>query len=276
LERNLPIPDEHKNLDRGSESPIRVVDELFAAGDTRAGIQTIAFNLPNDERVREAKGSKKVLLKNIIRAKYEAILRPIADRVLPADEADRIDFESFFQEILHHELSHGLGPGQIIVDGRETEVRLELKDLYSMIEEAKADVLGVYNIYALVERGVMDAEILEHLPWTYTAGAFRTTRFGLTEAHGRGMVIQANYLLEHGAIEITEDGRFRPVPEKFEEAFRGLAHELLMVQATGDYERAQRLEATYGTVPEAMLVALDGLADIPVDVDPVFTLDGLS
>jgi hypothetical protein len=275
LERNLPIPDEHKNLDRGTSSPIRVVDELFAAGDTRAGIQTIAFNLPNDERVREAKGSKKVLLKNIIRAKYEAILRPVAERVLPADEADRIDFESFFQEILHHELSHGLGPGQIVVDGRDTEVRLELKDLYSMIEEAKADVLGVYNIYALVERGVMDAEILEHLPWTYTAGAFRTTRFGLTEAHGRGMVIQANYLLEHGAIEITEDGRFRPVPEKFQEAFRGLAHELLMVQATGDYEGARRLEATYGAVPEAMLVALDGLADIPVDVDPVFTLEGL-
>jgi hypothetical protein len=276
LERRLPIPDRHKNLDRGTESPIRVVDELFTAGDTRAGIQTIAFNLPNDERVREAKGSKKVLLKNIIRAKYDAILGPIASRILPEEEADRIDFESFFQETLHHELAHGLGPGQIIVDGRSTEVRLELKELYSMLEEAKADVLGVYNIYSLVERGVMDAEILDHLPWTYTAGMFRTTRFGLTEAHGRGMVIQANFLLENGAIEVTPDGRFRPVPERFQDAFRELAHELLMVQATGDYEGGRRLEASYGKVPQAMLTAIDSLADIPVDVDPVFDLDGLS
>jgi hypothetical protein len=216
------------------------------------------------------------LLKNIIRAKYDAILGPIASRILPADEADRIDFESFFQETLHHELAHGLGPGQIVVDGRSTEVRLELKELYSMLEEAKADVLGVYNIYSLVERGVMDAEILDHLPWTYTAGMFRTTRFGLTEAHGRGMVIQANFLLENGAIEVTPDGRFRPVPERFQEAFRELAHELLMVQATGDYEGGRRLEASYGKVPQAMLTAVDSLADIPVDVDPVFDLDGLS
>jgi hypothetical protein len=276
LERNLPIPDRHKNLDRGTSSPIRVVDELFAAGDTRAGVQTIAFNLPNDERVREAKGSKKVLLKNIMRAKYDAILTPIAARVLPDDEAVRVDFEAFYQFILHHELAHGLGPGQIVVDGRDTEVRLELKQMYSTLEEAKADVLGVYNIYALVERGVMEPEILDHLPWTYTAGMFRTTRFGLTEAHGRGMVIQANFLLERGAVEITEDGRFRPVPERFEEGFRELARELLTIQATGDYRAAVALQERYGSVPEAMRAGIDRLAEIPVDVDPVFSLKGLS
>jgi hypothetical protein len=276
LERNLPIPDEHKNLDRGTESPIRVVDELFTAGDTRAGIQTIAFNLPNDERVRQAKGSKKVLLKNIMRAKYDAILTPIAHRALPADEVDLIDFEAFFQFILHHEMAHGLGPGQIVIDGRETEVRLELKELYSRFEEAKADVLGVFNLYALVDRGVMDRSILDHLPWTYTAGMFRTTRFGLTEAHGQGMVMQANYLLAKGAIEVTDDGRFRPVPDAFHDVFRDLAHELLMIQARGDYEGARRFQDSYGAVPPAMLSVIDGMADIPVDVDPVFTLEGLS
>jgi hypothetical protein len=276
LERNLPIPDEHKNLDRGTESPIRVVDELFAAGDTRAGIQTIAFNLPNDERVRQAKGSKKVLLKNIIRAKYDAILTPIAERTLPAEEAGRIDFESFFQETLHHELAHGLGPGQIVIEGRGTEVRLELKELYSRFEEAKADVLGVFNIYALVDRGVMDPSILDHLPWTYTAGMFRTTRFGLTEAHGQGMVMQANYLMSKGAIEVTDEGRFRPVPEAFRDAFGDLAHDLLMIQARGDYEAAKRFQDSYGAVPPAMLSVIDNMADIPVDVDPVFTLEGLS
>ena len=275
LERNLPIPDEHKNFDRGSESPIRVVDELFAAGDTRAGVQTIAFNLPNDERVREEKGSKKVLLKNIMRAKYDAVLKPIAGRVLPEDEADRIAFEAFYQFTLHHELSHGIGPGQISVDGRETEVRLELRDLYSAFEEAKADVLGIYDIYALVESGVMSEEILDSLPWTYAAGMFRTTRFGVAEAHGLGMVLQANYLLEKGAVELTEDGRFKPVPELFEETFRDLARELLMIQALGDYDGALDMVERYGSVHPAMAAVIEGLTDLPVDVDPFYPLGGI-
>ena len=275
LERNLPIPDDHKNFDRGSESPIRVVDELFTAGDTRAGVQTIAFNLPNDERVREEKGSKKVLLKNVMRAKYDAILTPIAGRVLPADEADLIDFEAFYQFTLHHELSHGIGPGQITVDGRDTEVRLELRDLYSAFEEAKADVLGVYDIYALVESGVMEPKILDSLPWTYTAGMFRTTRFGVAEAHGLGMVLQANFLLEKGAVDLTEDGRFRPVPELFEETFRDIAHELLMIEALGDYEAALGFVERYGTVHPAMAAAIEALTDLPVDVDPSYPLEGL-
>jgi len=275
LERNLPIPDEHKNFDRGSESPIRVVDELFTAGDTRAGVQTIAFNLPNDERVREEKGSKKVLLKNVMRAKYDAILTPIAGRVLPADEAHLIDFEAFYQFTLHHELSHGIGPGQITVDGRDTEVRLELKHLYSAFEEAKADVLGIYDIYALVESGVMSPEILDSLPWTYTAGMFRTTRFGVAEAHGLGMVLQANFLIEKGAVDLTEDGRFRPVPGLFEESFRDLAHELLMIQALGDYDAALAMVDRYGTVHPAMAAAIEALTDLPVDVDPSYPLEGL-
>jgi len=270
LEENLPIPDEHKNFDRGAESPIRVVDELLATGDTRSGVQTIAFNLPNDERVREAKGSKKVLLKNVMQAKYEGILVPIAHAVMPADEVDRISFEAFFQFTLHHELSHGIGPGQITIDGRPTEVRLELKDLYSAFEEAKADVLGVYDIYALVGKGVMEPEILESLPWTYTAGIFRTTRFGVAEAHGLGMVLQTNFLLEKGAVEITPDGKFRPVPEVFEGAFRELAEELLMIQAEGDYEAAVAFVDRYGAVDPAMVTAIDALVGIPVDIDPSY------
>jgi hypothetical protein len=275
LERNLPIPDEHKNFDRGSESPIRVVDELFTGGDTRAGVQTIAFNLPNDERVREEKGSKKVLLKNVMRAKYDAILTPIAGRVLPEDEAHLIDFEAFYQFTLHHELSHGIGPGQITVDGRDTEVRLELRDLYSAFEEAKADVLGIYDIYALVESGVMSPEILDSLPWTYTAGMFRTTRFGVAEAHGLGMVLQANFLLEKGAVKLTESGRFQPVPELFEESFRDLANQLLMIQALGDYDSAFAMVESYGTVHPAMAAAIEALTDLPVDVDPSYPLGGL-
>jgi len=147
LEMNLPIPEEHKNLDRGTESPIRVVDVLFAGGDTKAGVQTLAFNLPNDERVREAKGSKKVMLRNILRAKFDKILVPIAERVLAPEDLSRVSFDAFFNESLHHELSHGLGPGTIDVDGRQTEVRLELKDLYSTMEEAKADVFDYIECF---------------------------------------------------------------------------------------------------------------------------------
>ena len=170
LEMNLPIPEEHKNLNRGTESPIRVVDVLFTGGDTKAGVQTLAFNLPNDERVREAKGSKKVMLRNVLRAKFDKILVPIAERVMAAEDQEQISFDAFFNNSLHHELSHGLGPGTIGIDGRETEVRLELKELYSTMEEAKADVMGIYNILALIDKGVMPKELRETLEPTYVAG----------------------------------------------------------------------------------------------------------
>ncbi len=195
--------------------------------------------------------------------------------MLPAEDADAVSFEAFFQFTLHHELSHGIGPGQIVIDGRETEVRLELKDLYSAFEEAKADVLGRLRHLRLVERGMMEPAILDSLPWTYTAGMFRTTRFGVAEAHGLGMVLQTNYLLENGAVEITDDGRFQPVPEVFDDAFRGLAHELLMIQALGDYDAAVDFVGRYGTVDPAMAAAIGSLTDLPVDIDPSYPLGGL-
>ncbi len=272
FEKNLPIPDEHKNLGRGSASPIRVADVVFSAGDARSGVQTLAFNLPNDERVREAKGSKKVLLKNMMQAKYEAILAPIAQRVLAPGDVGRLDFDSYFHFILFHELSHGLGPGRLTLSGRSTEVRLELKELYSAIEEAKADVLGVYNLYAAHDRKVVGSAIVDPLPYTYVAGLFRTARFGVAEAHGLGVVLQTNVLLEKGAIAITPDGHFRPVVEKFRGAIRDLAHELLMIEARGDYAGAKAFVARYGTPPAARRERIAGLPDIPVDVDPHYAL----
>lgn len=273
LERHLPIPDEYKNLHRGSDSPIRVTDEIVTAGDARAGVQTLAFNLPNDERVREAKGSKKVLLKNMMRAKYDAILSPIAQHVLPEGEQDQLYFDSYFHFILFHELAHGLGPGRIIKDGKPTEVRLELKDLYSAIEEAKADVVGSYNLYVLGHKGVVPADVVQHLPWSYVAGLFRAARFGTTEAHGLGVVLQFNWMMEKGAIRVTEDGRFQPVPEKFEAALKGLAHEILTAQALGSYDQAKQLIDHYGKVSPAMAKLLGSLGDVPVDVDPVYTIE---
>lgn len=270
LERNLPIPDQHKNLERGSESPIRVVDVVFSAGDTKAGVQTIAFNLPNDERVREAKGSKKVILRNVLKAKFERILRPIGERVLPADQAAKVAFDAFLAETLHHELSHGLGPGRITVGGRESEVRLELKDLYSTLEEAKADVMGVYNILALIEKGVIPASLREALEPTFVAGLFRSARFGLHEAHGRGVVAQFNYLLEKGALEIDEQGRFRAVSARFPTGIRELLAEMLMLQATGDYPGTAKFLDTYGVASPALEAAVSRLSDVAVDIRPVY------
>lgn len=273
LETRLPIPDQYKNTKRGTASPIRVADEVLTGGDARRGVQTLAFNLPNDERVREAKGSKKVLLKNMMRAKYDGILAPIAARTLPKGEPSHLTFDAYFHHVLFHELAHGLGPGRIKVDGRETEARLELKELYSAIEEAKADVLGVYCLAVLTNRGVVAVSVVDPLPWTYVAGLFRAARFGTTDAHGLGVVIQANYLLSRGAIAVTPDGRFRPVLEKFAGGIKDLARELLMVEAQGSYAGAQELVEKYGKVPATMAKLLGSFKDIPVDVDPVFAAD---
>ena len=270
LERNLPIPEEHKNLDRGSESPIRVVDVLYVGGDSKAGVQTLAFNLPNDERVREEKGSKKVLLRNVLQAKYDQILVPIAERVLPPADAERVSFDAYMAEVLHHELSHGLGPGKITLDGRDTEVRLELKELYSTLEEAKADVMGVYDILALIEKGEIPPELRDSLEPTYVAGLFRSARFGVHEAHGRGVVSQFNYLLEKGALEVDGEGRFRSVSERFDGAIEELLELMLMLQATGDYQGTVEFLDTYGVASDALLAAIDRLDEVPVDIRPLY------
>jgi hypothetical protein len=274
LEENLPIPNQHKNLDRGSESPIRVVDEVFTGGDTKAGVQTIAFNLPNDERVREAKGSKKVMLRNIMRAKYDQILLPISRRVLSAEDQSRVSFDAYFDFVLHHELAHGLGPGKIEKDGRQTEVRLELAELYSTLEEAKADVLGVYDILYLIDQGVMDEALLETLEPTYVAGLFRSARFGVHEAHGQGVVSQFNYLLEKGALQVDDDGLFRIVSDAFPGAIRELAREILMLQAEGDYAGTEAFLGRYGQPTPELLDALSRLEDLPVDVRPIYVAAG--
>jgi hypothetical protein len=271
LEGNLPIPDEHKNPNRGTESPIRVVDTVFTAGDTKAGVQTLAFNLPNDERVREVKGSKKVLLRNTMRAKYDKILMPIAERVIAQDQIKDVAFDAYFNEVLHHELSHGLGPGTITKNGKKTEVRLELKELFGTLEEAKADVMGVYNILALMQRGDMPAELRRTLEPTYVAGLFRSARFGVHEAHGQGVVAQFNYLMEKGALEVDQAGRFRAVSEKFPGAIRDLLRDMLMLQAAGDYEGTKSFLDKYGQPQKSLLDAIDRLGDVPVDIRPVYT-----
>jgi hypothetical protein len=274
LERRLPIPEEHKNFDRGKSSPIIVADEVFTAGDTKAGVQTIAFNLPNDERVRAAKGSKKVMLKNVSRAKYENISIPIMEKVLAEEDLQKVSFNAFFFHVLLHEMCHGIGPGPIKKDGRETTVNLELKETYSTLEEAKADIVGIYQFPFMVEKGVFAKELGEQVYASFVGGIFRSVRFGIDEAHGGGNVIILNYLMENGGIEYNNTSeRFRVNYQKIGDAVRDLSREILMIQALGDYDGAKQFIAKYRKVSPELQTALAKLEDIPVDIKPVYAVE---
>lgn len=273
MEMNLPLPDNMKNLNRGTESPIRVVDVVYTAGDTKAGVQTIAFNLPNDETVREKKGSKKVLLRNVITAKYEKILKPIAERLVKNDQLVYLSANAFTNEVLFHELSHGLGPGKININGRETEVRLELKELYAPLEEAKADVMGIHNMHFMIEKGLLPESMRKEMAVTYLAGLFRGIRFGIGEAHGKGNALQFNYLIDKGALVYDQDsGIFSVDFNRFENAIKDLVHDICVLQAQGDYNGTQKLFEDYVYLPETLQQALERLDEIPVDIAPQYPL----
>jgi hypothetical protein len=269
VENNLPIDPKYRNPKLGGSAPIRVVNEVIAAGDGAHGVRTAAFNLPNDERVVHEKGSKRVMLKNIQEAKFETNLRPIAARVLPKAAQADLSFEYFFTHILAHELSHGIGPHQIQAGGRATTPRQELKELYSAIEEAKADVTGLFMVAYLFDHGLAHPPAAERqLYSTFLASAFRSLRFGLTEAHGKGMALQFNYLTDKGGFVANPDGTFAVDFAKIRNAVRDLTHDLLTIEAQGDYAAAKKMLDTLGVVRPAMQRALDGLKGIPTDIDP--------
>jgi hypothetical protein len=274
MELHLPIPMEYKNLDRGSESPIAVVNEVYTAGDTKAGVQTLAFNLPNDERVRKVKGSKKVMLKNVSQAKYDKLLIPIAKIVLDPDQMQYVTFNSFFTHSLMHEMSHGIGPGFIKIDGRKTEVRKELKETYATLEECKADVLGMYNNVFMIEKGVFPESFEKETYVTFLAGIFRSIRFGINEAHGGGNAIIYNYLLEKGGYEYNSATQQVKVNfSKIDHALTELANLILMIQAKGDYHAAKGLIERYAVNSPSMQILVDKLVKLPVDIKPVYQIE---
>jgi hypothetical protein len=270
VEDHLPVDPTLRNPKLGALAPIRVVNEVFAAGDARHGVATAAFNLPNDERVIQEKGSKRVMLKNVQRAKFDEVLLPIADRLLaPADRAN-VAFQPFFTHILAHELVHGLGPHQIRVGGRETSVRAELKDAYAALEEAKADVAGLFALERFIDRGVADAGLRRTLYATYLAGMFRTLAFGLHEAHGRAMALQTSWFLEHGAVVARKDGTFGVDAVRMRAAVESLTREILTLQARGDANAARALLERRTVLAPEVKAALARIADVPVDIAPRF------
>jgi len=271
LENRLPIDPRYRNPQIGASAPIRVVQEIYGAGEGRQGVQTAAYNLPNDERVIKQKGSKRVMLKNVQEAKFNQILIPIAKAVLNPSDVGAVTFEAFFTHILAHELVHGLGPHDIKAGGKDTTVRKELKELYSAIEEAKADVTGLFALEYLAGKGVIDRKIEESMYTTFLASIFRSVRFGINEAHGKGVALQFNYLMDAGALTAdATTGRFRVNPQKIKAGVRDLTRELLTIEAEGSYSRAKAMLDKYAVVRPDMQKALDGLKDLPVDIEPKF------
>jgi Peptidase family M49 len=273
LENNLPLDARHRNPKLGAASPIRVVNQVYSSGEGNSGVQTAAFNLPNDERVIKEKGSKRVMLKNVQEAKFQKVLIPISKVVLDTAQQQSLSFEAFFTHILAHELMHGLGPHNIKVGGKDTTVRQQLKELNSSIEEAKADITGLWALQYLMDKGVIDRQMERSVYTTFLASAFRSVRFGITEAHGRGIALQFNYLVDEGAININEGaGTFSINQSKIKESVRKLAQEILTLQAEGSYEKAKAMLDKYAVVRPPMQKALVRLSDVPVDIEPSFPL----
>jgi hypothetical protein len=272
IEDHLPIDPKYRNPKLGSLAPIVVVNEVFAAGDGNRGVQTAAFNLPNDERVVREKGTKRVMLKNVQDAKFAGTLLPISKVVLGASDQQDVAFDAFFTHILMHELMHGLGPHTISVGGRATTVRQELKETYSALEEAKADISGLFAIQHLVDKGVLPKAFERTLYTTFLVSAFRSIRFGVNEAHGRGIAIQLNYLLDKGAFRVRPDGTFAVDRAGIKEGVAALTREIMTLQAEGSYDKAKALGDTLGVVRPAVQKALDKLSGVPVDIEPRFEI----
>jgi len=274
MEQNLPIPDEMKSS-RGSESPIRVVDLVYSSGEARKSVQTLAFNLPNDERVRKEKGAKKVMLKNNIISKFDKILTPIANTLMKEKQLSFLDQEAFFNNVLFHELSHSLGPAFVKNNETNGEIREALGASYSGLEEAKADVMGVYNILFMVGKGELPEEIKNKSLFTYISGLFRKIRFGVAEAHGKGGALQLNTYLKEGSVEFLPDsGRYQVNFKMLEESVKNLVKKICTMQHNGDKKVVDDMFEEFAKLDENTLVSLEKLKTISLDIKPCYPLAG--
>src|SRR3954468_8050082 len=271
MERNLPVDARYKNANRPFSSPILVTDEVHGGGEAGAGIQTLAFNLPKDERGRAAKGAKKVILANVLGAKYERIVAPLAGLVFVPEQARLGTKQYMTQETLFHELSHSLGPGILNLGGRQTTVNAELKDQYSAIEESKADVMGAWNVLYLMHRGELPIAERDQLLASYMADVFRHLRFGTADAHGRGAAMQYGFLKGHGGIGWDASaGRFRLDYDKLEAGLRLLVGEVVRTEGDGDYAGAKAFLDRYGRLDPDAQAVIATMVHIPVDIQPIY------
>lgn len=271
MEANLPVEENYKNFKRGFESPISVVDNLHSGGNAIPGAPAIAFNLPNDEKVREAKGAKKVILRNLIDAKFDRITGPMASLVLVPAQSGLVNKKYMTLNTLFHELSHSLGPGSITVAGRATSVDKELKEQGSGLEEAKADMLGVWNIVYMEKKGVLPATEKEQSYTTYVVDLFRHMRFGTNEAHARGSAMQYRYLAEKGAIVWDPQvKKFRIDVARMDTALAALIRDVIKLQGDGDYAGTKAFMAKWSVLDPNAQTVISTMTRLPVDIRPVY------
>lgn len=266
LQRDLPVPDEYKKETPGTDSDLNAYDVVYYAGDCNAGSKTIAINLPNDEEVQLQKGSRRLQLKNAMRAKYDKILVPIAETLIVEDQRKNITFDAFFANTMFHEVAHGLGIKKVINDGNGLLVKAALKELAGTLEEGKADLLGVFMIEGLTKRGELPEEKLQDHYITFLAGIFRSIRFGASSAHGVANLVRFNFFEEKGAFTRGSDGLYRVNLEKMARATEELTTITLKFQGDGDYTGAKAFVEKYGKVGPQLEADLARLKKIPTDI----------
>jgi hypothetical protein len=269
LQDALPLSAPDRPSVRGHATPMEVMDAPFRSGDLRHGYQAVADNLPNDARIHQEKGTKKIFFKNFMDARVREIILPLAARILEPGQAQRASAEGYLAMTLMHEICHGLGPAFSRRGGKSVDIREAIGGAFGALEEAKADVVGMHGLKWLVDRGVLQKDRLEEYYASYVAGIFRTVRFGTGEAHGRAEMMEFNVLAERGAI-VRSGTRYRIDYAKLGPALAALAKELLEQEATGDRARAEAWFARYDKMPADLKAALAGARDVPIDIDPVF------
>ena len=267
LQTALPVPDAYRSEKPGTDTDLNAYDVIYYAGDCNSGSKTIAINLPNDEEVQLQKGTRRLQLKNAMEAKFEKILLPIADELIAEDQRKHITFDAFFSNTMFHEVAHGLGIKNTI-NGRGS-VRKALKEYSGAIEEGKADILGLFMIQQLHEKGEIQAD-LEDFYVTFMAGIFRSVRFGASSAHGKANMIRFNFFKELGAFERQDDGKYRVNIGRFGDATKALSKALLTIQGDGDYAAAADLVRGKGVIGEQLASELDLLEQRGIPVDVVF------
>lgn len=269
LQRGLPVDDAYKAERPGSGAQLNAYDVVYYAGHSNAGSKTIAINLPNDEEVQLEKGTRRLQLKNAMRAKFDKILLPISDELIAADQRQHITFDAFFANTMFHEVAHGLGIKNLV--GQEGTVRTALKEHASALEEGKADILGLYMVTQLLEAGAIEEGQLEDYYTTFLAGIFRSVRFGASSAHGKANMIRFNYFAEAGAFERNDDGFYRVNMERMRAAMNSLSERILTLQGDGDYAGVTSLFEDMGTISPQLQSDLDRLTDANIPVDIEFT-----
>lgn len=267
----LPLAAEDRPSKEGHLSPMEVMDAPFRSGDLRHGYQAVADNLPNDPRIHQEKGSKQIFFKNFMDARVRVVVLPIAKQLMRSDQAALVSGEAYMADTLMHEIAHGLGPAFARKDGKQADIRESIGPLYSALEEAKADIVGLYGLKWLVDHDAQPKDRLAPAYAAHVADLFRTVRFSIAEAHGRGEMMEFNYMVEQKAIARDASGRYAVDMERMPETVASLAKELLEIEATGDRARAEAWFARYEKMPPELESSLKSLGGVPVDIDPVWS-----